>query len=368
MAPSLTSIIVPTYKEAKNVAPIYAALSGALKDIPWELIVVDDDSPDGTADAVRQLSQQYGNVRCIQRVQDRGLCSAVQWGVQAAHGDIVVVMDGDLQHDPVVIPAMLEALRHGYEIVSASRFLAESSAGGLSSDLRNRISIFGNRLVDLFLGIRLTDPLTGFFATSRNLFLKSVPRMQADGFKVFFDLVYHNRKASIKELAFDFQVRHSGESKLQLYVLWLFLCDVVSKLTFNLVPGRLVSFVSVGLIGLIVHFSVLYSSLALGAVFWLSQATATVLAMIFNFSLNNVLTYASERLRGAAFFEGLLLYTLVASVGIVANVSTAQLTYDHFRQYTFLAACTGLVIDVIWRFTLSNRLIWGAGSLLRKKG
>jgi len=194
-----------------------------------------------------------------------------------------------------------------------------------------------------------------------------VPRMQADGFKVFFDLVYHNRKASISELAFDFRARQSGESKLQIYVLWLFLCDIASKLTFSLVPTRLVSFVSVGTIGLLVHFSVLYASLALGAVFWMSQAIATVLAMVFNFSLNNVLTYSSQRLKGMAFLEGLFLYALVASVGIVANVSTAQMTYVHFRHYTFLAACTGLVIDVIWRYALSNRLIWGSGSILRRK-
>ena len=113
--------------------------------------------------------------------------------------------------------------------------------------------------------------------------------MQADGFKVFFDLVYQNRKAATKELAFDFQRRQHGESKLQLYVLWLLLCDVASKLSGGLLPPRLISFVGVGLIGSIGHFSVLYASLALGLVFWLSQAIATVVAMVFNFAINNVL-------------------------------------------------------------------------------
>ena len=105
------SIIVPTYNEAKNVAAMYGALADTLRDASWELIVVDDDSPDGTANIVRDLARQHDNVRCIQRIQERGLCSAVQWGVQAAHGDVVVVMDGDLQHDPGLIPKMLEALR-----------------------------------------------------------------------------------------------------------------------------------------------------------------------------------------------------------------------------------------------------------------
>ena len=136
MTPGLISIVVPTYNEARNVSMLHDGLAHALAGRSWELIVVDDDSPDGTADVVRRLGLQRDNVRCLQRVQERGLCSAVQWGVQAAHGDIVVVMDGDLQHDPALIPRMLEELQGGADIVSGSRFLAGRRAEGLSSDLR----------------------------------------------------------------------------------------------------------------------------------------------------------------------------------------------------------------------------------------
>jgi dolichol-phosphate mannosyltransferase len=190
--------------------------------------------------------------------------------------------------------------------------------------------------------------------------------MQADGFKVFFDLVYHNRNVTIRELPFDFQRRQHGQSKLQLYVLWLLACDIVSKLSRGMLPPRLISFVGVGLIGSIFHFSVLYACMGLGAVFWLAQAIATVVAMVFNFTINNVLTYSDDRLRGRAFYKGLLLYSLIASVGIVANVSTAQITYMRLQGHTFIAATTGLVIDVIWRFVVSNRLIWGRSSILRR--
>lgn len=360
------SIIVPTYNEAKNVAMMYSGLAETLRDTAWELIVVDDDSPDGTADVVRNLARQHDNVRCIQRIRERGLCSAVQWGVQVAHGDVVVVMDGDLQHDPALIPKMLEALRGGQDIVSGSRFLSGSPVEGLSSDLRNKLSVYGNKLINLYLGVRLTDPLTGFFATSRALFLRSLPRMQADGFKIFFDLIYYNRNAAIKELALNFRARKHGDSKLQLYVVWLLICDMISKLSRGLLPPRLVSFVGVGLIGSTVHFSVLYASLAAGAVFWASQAIATVMAMIFNFTLNNILTYSDDRLVGRRFYKGLLLYSVIASFGIVANVSTAQLTYELFKFHTFLAASMGIFIDIIWRFVVSNRLIWGNSSIFRK--
>ncbi|MBI2740155.1 MAG: glycosyltransferase family 2 protein [Rhodospirillales bacterium] len=359
------SIVVPTYNEAANIPMIYDGLAQALAGRAWELVVVDDDSPDGTADAVRELGRRHGNVRCIQRVQARGLASAVHWGVQAAHGEAVVVMDGDLQHEPALIPKMLDALQAGHDIVSGSRFLEGAAEKGLSRR-RRRLSDYGNRLTNYFLGTALSDPLTGFFATSRRLFLESIPLMQADGFKIFFDLVYHNRRVTIRELPFEFQSRRHGESKFQLYVLWLLACDIASKLSRGMLPPRLISFVGVGLIGSIFHFAVLYASMDLGAVFWLAQAIATVVAMVFNFTINNVLTYSDDRLRGAAFYKGLLLYSLIASVGIVANVSTAQIAYMRLHGHTFIAATTGLVIDVIWRFVVSNRLIWGGSSILRK--
>ena len=358
------SIVVPTYNEAANVPIIYRSLADSLQGMSCELIVVDDDSPDGTADAVRTLASRHGNVRCIQRLQDRGLASAVHWGVQAAHGDVVVVMDGDLQHDPTLIPAMVAALGEEYDIVSASRFLAAPETSGLPSDTRNSLSRWGNRLANFCLGSSLSDPLTGFFAISRGRFLNSLPRLQADGFKILFDLLWHNRGARVKELAFEFRSRRHGESKLQIYVLWLLLCDVVAKLSGGLLPPRLVSFVGVGLIGSLVHFSVLYASLGLGSAFWLAQTLATVLAMAFNFTLNNTLTYSADRLRDAAFYKGLLLYSLIASVGVVANVSTAQLTYDALKGQAFIAATAGIVVDIIWRFAVSNRLIWGRSSIL----
>lgn len=359
------SIVVPTYNEAANIPMIYDGLAQALVGHAWELVVVDDDSPDGTADAVRALAGRHDNVRCLQRVHERGLCSAVHWGVQAAHGEVVVVMDGDLQHEPALIPGMLDALQAGPDIVSGSRFLEGGAERGLSPS-RRRLSDYGNRLINRFLGTALSDPLTGFFATSRRLFLESIPLMQADGFKVFFDLLYHNRGVTIRELPFEFQSRRHGESKLELYVLWLLACDIVSKLSRGMLPPRLISFVGVGLIGSIFHFAILYASMDLGAVFWLAQAIATVVAMVFNFTINNVLTYSDDRLRGAAFYKGLLIYSLIASVGIVANVSTAQIAYLRLHGHTFIAATTGLVIDVIWRFVVSNRVIWGRSSILRK--
>lgn len=359
------SIVVPTFNESKNVRILYDSLDQVLSGHSWELIVVDDNSPDGTADEVRALSDRHRNVRCVQRVQERGLCSAVHWGVQAAHGDFIVVMDGDLQHDEAVIPRMIAELQTGKDIVAGSRFLEGQRVDGLSSDFRRGLSSVGNRLVNLFLGLQLTDPLTGFFATRRSLFLRSLPKMQAEGFKVLFDLLYYNRKAQIAEVPFQFKTRQHGQSKLQPYILWLLMSDLASKVTLGLLPPKLISFVGVGLIGSIVHFSMLYTVLAFEARFWVAQTVATVTAMIFNFSINNVLTYSNERLHSAAFYKGMVLYSFIASFGIAANVSSAQFTYEHLKGHAFIASSVGIIIDVIWRFVVSNRLIWGQSSLLK---
>ena len=346
------SVVLPVQNAATAIVPLYDSLAAALGDMSWELIVIDENSPDGTADAVRTLARTHANVRCLQRVQDRGRASAIHWGVQASHGEVIVVMDGDARRQSEFVPKMLERLGPDGDIVSVARPGVES---GLA-----------NAAVNLRLGCRLADPLSGFFATSRGFFLRSIPRMQPDGFNVFFDLVYYNREARVRELALpDCPLGRTG-LKPQLYVLWSLLCDMISKLSGGLVPPRLVSFIGVGVIGSSVHFSMLYARLGFGTAFWISQALATVSAMIFNFSVNNVLTYSSDRLRSTTYYKGLLLYTIIASFGVVANVSTAQITYEHFKAHTFVAASMGILIDVVWRFVVSNRLIWGRSSVFRK--
>ena len=177
-SPLKLSVVIPTFNERDNVANVVRGVDAVLKDFAWEIIFVDDNSPDGTAEAVRDLARTDRRVRLISRHNRRGLSSAVVEGALAAAADVVAVMDGDLQHDEAILPALFRKVAGGEaEIASASRFLQEDGASGLSSAGRLKISNTGIRLANTSFGLDLTDPLTGFFVFRRDLLVRALPQL-----------------------------------------------------------------------------------------------------------------------------------------------------------------------------------------------
>ena len=188
-APTL-SVIVPCYNERPNVAPMIAKLDAALAGIAWEVIYVDDDSPDGTAAEVRRIAQTDARVRCIRRVGRRGLASAVIEGALSSSAAFVAVIDGDLQHDETRLPVMLEALRTGdYDLAVASRHVEGGDNAGLAGRWRHMLSDGGIALSQAFLPVKLTDPMSGFFMLPRPLFEELAHGLNGQGFKILLDLV-----------------------------------------------------------------------------------------------------------------------------------------------------------------------------------
>ena len=209
------SIIAPTFNEAGNVAPLVERLTRVLAGVDWEVLFVDDDSPDGTAERVQEIARTAVNVRCLKRVGRRGLASACLEGFGETTSAFIAVMDADLQHDEALLPAMLSILRAGEaELVVASRFAAGASTGEHSA-LRRLISHGGNWMGRKILGVELSDPMSGFFMLKRELLARAKPgRVAGGGFKILLDLVASIRPApKLKELPFTFRPRHSGESK-----------------------------------------------------------------------------------------------------------------------------------------------------------
>jgi dolichol-phosphate mannosyltransferase len=354
------SIVVPCYKEQPNVRPMVDRVAAALPGVAWEIIFVDDNSPDGTADAARAIARTDPRVRCIRRVGRRGLSTAVIEGALSSSADFVAVMDGDLQHDQTVLPTMLTELRaNAADVVIGSRHALGGSSDGLSSAMRHRISNLGIGIAQYFLPMRVTDPMSGFFMMPRASFEQIAPRLSGVGFKILLDLILSApTKLRVLEIPCQFHRREAGESKLDALVMIQFGSLLLDKGLHGYVPMRFVAFAAVGALGMIVNLAAVWAGHRIGMHFFQAEILATILAMLFNFQLNNRLTYRTHRLRGPKLMRGLVLFMLVCSLGAIANVGIATALFSHEAHNGLAAAAIGAAVGVVWNYAVSSTLVW----------
>jgi dolichol-phosphate mannosyltransferase len=356
-APELT-IVVPTFNEQANIPLLVERLSRLLTSCDWEVVFVDDNSPDGTAAAARTIGEQDSRVRCIRRIGRRGLAGACLEGMLASQARYVAVMDADLQHDEGLLVPMLDALRAGRaDVAVASRYLYGGSAAGLSKQ-RSRVSRGSNGIVRLLLGIELTDPMSGHFMIRREAFEAIAPALSSQGFKILLDILATAR-GSLRtiELPSTFRERQHGESKLDSKIALDFAALVTAKLTHDAVSARFLLFCMVGLTGLGIHLSVLSALLIADFSFGAAQAFATVGAIAWNFVLNNLFTYRDQRLTGWHFLTGLIRFQVICAIGAISNVGIATWIYD-YDEVWWIAGLGGALIGTVWNFVVSAALVW----------
>ena len=354
------SVIVPTFNERENIADLIGLLAECLGDRSWEVVFVDDDSPDGTADVVREHAAADSRVRCLQRIGRRGLSSACVEGMLATTAPYLAVIDADLQHDERLLPQMLETLQQGdVDIVVGSRYAPGGDIGDWDAK-RARMSRIAVRLSRLLVPADLTDPMSGFFMLRRSVLEASVHSLSAIGFKILADIFASvPRPLRFKELAYSFRLRRAGESKLDSASAWDFLMLLLDKLIGRVIPVRFLAFSIVGAMGVAVHFAVLTTVLhGMHRTFLTGQAAATLAAMSFNYAVNNVLTYRDMRLRGIKWFRGWLSFMLACSIGGFANLGIASAVYGLGRGWG-LAAIAGIVVGAVWNYAVTMILTWG---------
>jgi len=354
------AVIIPTLNEDGNVAPMIERLERVLEGIAWEAIFVDDDSTDRTRDAIHAIARRDPRIRSLHRIGRRGLASACIEGALASSAPYIAVIDADMQHDESLLPEMLSILKsEPLDIVIGSRY-AEGGGMGELSAARVRISGLATRLGRRILRAEIADPMSGFFMVRRDAFDQAVRKLSGIGFKILMDLFASSpRPLRFKELAYEFRSRSYGSSKLDSLVVWEYVMLVGDKLVGHIIPVRFLSFALVGGIGLIVHLAVLGGSLRLlGFSFEMSQAAATLIAMICNFSLNNVLTYRDLRLRGWGFLRGLISFFLVCAAGAVANVGVATVLFDKLAPPWWAAGAAGAVVGAVWNYAVSGVFTW----------
>ncbi|UTD28585.1 glycosyltransferase family 2 protein [Bradyrhizobium sp. WD16] len=354
------SVIIPTFNERGNVAVLFRRLQTTLAGIAWEVVFVDDNSPDGTWQAVRELAAGDGRVRCLRRIGRRGLSGACIEGILASSAPVVAVMDADLQHDETQLPRMLKLIEDGAaELVVGSRYVEGGSAHGLADKRRVGFSVAATMMAKKLLGVAIADPMSGFFMIRRDCFEDLAPSLSIQGFKILLDIVAtgHGRLRTV-EVPFKFGARQHGESKLDSMVAMDFFGLVLAKLTRDLVSLRFLLFALVGGFGLIVHMLTLDLLLVAGvASFATAQTVAALVAMTSNFLLNNALTYRDQRLKAFALLRGLLVFYIVCAVGLLANVGVAFSIYDQ-EQNWWLAGVSGALMGVVWNYAVSSLFVW----------
>ncbi len=368
------AVILPTYRERANIAPMVARLDAALQGVAWEAIFVDDNSPDGTADEARRISLTDPRVRVIERIGRRGLASAAIEGMCATAAPIVAVMDADQQHDPELLPKMLAAVQGGeYDLAYASRFAEGASTEEWGRPDRVKASGLANRIANKVTGVELSDPMSGYFMLRAETLRADAHRLSGVGFKILLDILATvDRPLKVKEFPLNFVARVEGESKLDQTVVFEFLVGLYDKWLGRIIPTRFALFGTVGAMGVAVQLGALwvllkviagerfvYGNWSESATFNTANTLAAIIAMTFNFVLNNELTYSDKRLRGfGPLLRGWAQFGLTCSLGLLTNIGSAAVLKT-IGFHSVVAVIVGIVLGSVWNFALSSRFVWG---------
>jgi len=355
------SVVVPAYRECPNLPIVVERLEKLLNEFAWEVVFVDDDSNDGSADVLFDLAKTNPHVRFIRRIGRRGLASACLEGMASSHAEVFAVMDADLQHDERILPEMVRAFAEdpNLDLAVGTRYSGQGGGVGDWSKARQFVSRFATKIEKALLRTPLSDPMSGFFAIRREVFEGTVRRMTGKGFKILLDIVLSSqRPLKIREFAYEFRSRQHGESKLDLIVGFEYLYLLVDKTLGKLLPVAFVLYVLAGFSGLLLHLSVLgLLHKVADQPFVVAQSVATLLAMASNFLVNNSFTFRSRRLRGGLLLAGLTAYMVICGIGALVNIGAASFLYDGGIPWWF-AGAAGALVGAVWNFAVSAHIVW----------
>src|SRR5579875_1714620 len=288
MPPYDLCVVIPTLNERENINILLDRLRTTLEGVSYEVIVVDDDSGDGTAAEVRRLSRRQDGLHVLHRIGRRGLASACIEGMLATSATYIAVMDADLPHDESILPRMYERIVIGnHDIVVGSRN-NEGGSMGEFSPWRVRLSRMGRKLSGVERHEHLTDPMSGFFIVRRSFFDRIAHRLTGVGFKILLDIILSSDEGvSIAEVPYHFRLRQHGHSKLDLIVGLEYGELLLDKLIGDYVSVRFALFSLVGTVGIVLHLMLLWGLLRFTKITFLeAQSFSTAVVMISNYILN----------------------------------------------------------------------------------
>ena len=351
------SLIIPTYNEKDNIAPLVERIHQALSDLNYEIVFVDDNSKDGTIDIANSLAPRYP-VRVIVRRDERGLATAVVHGLKHAAGSIIGVMDADLQHPPEVLPDLIRALEGGADMVVASRYIKGGGCPnwGLTRKIISKVALMVSHLL-LPSTRQVKDPLAGFFMFRRENI--DPDRLKPIGYKISLEVMLTGNFRHIVEVPYIFEDRSAGKSKLRPQQQIDYLKHILSLMTRTGEIKRFLKFIGVGLSGTLVNIGVL--RLVTAFTHWnpkVQLIPGIEVSIITNFLLNDYFTFADRRKgKTVSFFGRLFKYNLIALAGAAINWGIAALLVNAGVNI-FLADFIGIIIAFLWNYFFSTVWAW----------
>ena len=367
------SVISPTLNEAENIPHLVDQIGRALVDIDYEILIVDDDSSDQTWSIAHEISLSNPKVRVLRRTQNHGLGMSVIDGFINARGDALACIDADLQHDPSILPRMVQELLRGSDVVVGSRYVEGGSAGKWNR-VRRLQSWFATKTAQFLLGIDLKDPMSGYFLVWRKDFAEVRDQLDGRGFKIFLEILTRIQGSSVKEVPYTFRSRTNGKSKLTGKIVYLYALQLwrLCSSSRNL-PVRFFKYAVVGGTGIFVNLAVMALLLTRTNLHgWRVSAFASLAANFQNYLLNNSWTFADRSRKGFRKLAGYFSYLLVSAAGLGVATGLYALLTRALAHTTLLQAGTGAqivftrlacqlfaVVAGIWtNFALNKVLPW----------
>ncbi len=353
------SVIVPTYNESANLPTLLAELQAALEGQEFEVIIVDDNSPDRTWEVAEGLRSRFPGLRVLRRTHERGLSSAVLEGFRHAQGELLAVMDGDLQHDPAVLLEFIRAYGQGAGIVVGSRHVQGGSQKGWGK-LRSFVSFVANQAAFLLLGRSVRDPMSGYFAIGKRIASELSPQINPRGFKILLEFIARAPKhVRIEEVGFQFRNRLAGKSKLSSAVILDYLVALVSLSPLGRVlSAEAAKYALVGATGIAVSQATLWACRHLGSMPPRGAYRAAIeLSVLTNFVFNELWTFR-ERCTPAWWFRRLVVFHAVCFSGAFLHYAVSTSLNELQGWNFYLAHGCGFLVASIWNCFVNSDLTW----------
>ncbi len=351
------SVVVPTFNEAENLPILLGQLAEVLHLVDYEVIVVDDDSPDGTWQVADELALDNPRVRCMRRVGERGLSSAVMAGFSVASGEVLAVMDADLQHDSSILPDLLEPIRSGAaDIVVASR---EAEGGGYGDWSRSRrtLSVAGASLARTMTGTPVTDPMSGFFAVSRARLEEVAPDVNPRGFKILLEVLARGDSPRVAEVGYTFGLRQHGETKLTTSVAFSYLVSLTGLVTGRMLSATVSAYLFVGAFGVLIQLALLGLLAAVGVE--AGPVLALEASVLATYWLHNRVTFSPDRRSGRRLISGLVPFHLVTAHGVIVQLGVVSALGGAGLASAPLAhRLLGMALATAGNYALNRHLTW----------